>query len=61
MKLSGYARNLADGRVEVYASGSPSKLSELAGHLWKGPLWSDVRAVEEHESRVLEYEGFHIR
>jgi acylphosphatase len=59
--LSGYARNLDDGRVEVFAVGPERKLSELAGRLRQGPLWSDVRGFEEQEAPMLQYEGFHIR
>jgi acylphosphatase len=59
--LSGYARNLDDGRVEVLAAGPERKLSEFAGRLRQGPAWSDVRGVEEHEAPMLEYKGFHIR
>jgi acylphosphatase len=59
--LTGYARNLDDGRVEVYAVGPEESLSELAGRLWVGPRMSDVRAVEQHEARMLKYEGFSIR
>jgi len=58
--LTGYARNLADGRVEVYAVGAPAKLDELAGALRRGPRWSDVRAVEEQEAEVREYATFQI-
>ena len=58
--LSGFARNLDDGRVEVYAIGPKDLLSELAGLLWKGPLMSSVRGVEELEAPVLKYRGFHI-
>lgn len=58
--LTGYARNLDDGRVEVYAAGAPAQLSALAGRLWKGPLWSDVRGVEEMEAPVEARSGFQI-
>lgn len=58
--LTGYARNLEDGRVEVYAKGRPDKLAALSGLLWKGPLWSEVRGVEEQEAPMLQYMGFHI-
>ncbi|MCC7174711.1 MAG: acylphosphatase [Bryobacterales bacterium] len=58
--LSGYARNLEDGRVEVYAAGPPEQLSELAGYLRKGPLWADVRGVEQVEAPLVKYAGFHI-
>lgn len=58
--LTGYTRNLDDGRVEVYAAGPVDKLSELAGMLYRGPRWSDVRGVEEEEAAVQEYGVFRI-
>jgi len=58
--LSGYVRNLDDGRVEVYAVGPPPALSELAGMLYRGPRWSDVRGVDEEQAAVQEYGSFHI-
>jgi acylphosphatase len=58
--LSGYARNLDDGRVEVYAAGPEKKLSELAGLLHQGPRWSDVRGVDEEQAAIHEYGSFHI-
>jgi len=60
MGLTGYARNLDDGRVEVYATGPEEKLSELGGMLYRGPRWADVRGVEEQEAAVHEYGGFRI-
>ena len=59
--LAGYARNLDDGRVEVYASGTPGQLAELVGYLYKGPLLSDVRSVEESEAAPEHCDGFRIR
>ena len=58
--LTGYARNLDDGRVEVYAAGPEAKLSEMAGRLRMGPQWSDVRGVEEREAEVESRPGFEI-
>ena len=58
--LSGYVRNLDDGRVEVYAVGPETKLNELAGMLHRGPRWADVRGVDEQEAVVQEYDSFHI-
>ena len=58
--LTGYARNLDDGRVEVYAVGPVDKLSKLAGMLHRGPQWSDVRGVEEQEAAIQEYGTFRI-
>lgn len=58
--LRGYARNLDDGRVEVYAIGLPAQLSELEGYLHTGPRWSDVRGVESMEAAVEQYRSFQI-
>jgi acylphosphatase len=58
--LTGYARNLDDGRVEVYAVGPEEKLEELSGKLRHGPRWSDVWGVEEQEAAVEEHGRFRI-
>jgi acylphosphatase len=58
--LTGYARNLDDGRVEVYAVGAESKLAEYAALLHMGPRWSDVRGVEEQEAAVQRFGAFQI-
>ena len=58
--VSGYTRNLDDGRVEVYAVGTPGQLADLAGRLWTGPRFADVRGVEEQEAAVQQYDTFHI-
>jgi acylphosphatase len=59
--LKGWVRNVDDGSVEVYAVGSAAKLSELAGLLWKGPRWAEVRGVEELEAALERHSGFSIR
>jgi len=58
--VSGFTRNLDDGRVEVYAVGTPDQLADLAGRLWTGPRFADVRGVEELEAAVQQYGTFHI-
>jgi len=58
--VRGYTRNLDDGRVEVYAVGTPEQLADLAGRLWTGPRFADVRGVEEQEAAVQQYDTFHI-
>jgi acylphosphatase len=60
LKLTGYTRNLDDGRVEVYAAGSPANLAELSERLWKGPRFADVRGVEEQDAAVQQYASFRI-
>jgi acylphosphatase len=53
--LTGYARNLDDGRVEP-----EEKLEELGGKLRHGPRWSDVWGVEEEEAAVQDHGRFRI-
>jgi acylphosphatase len=60
LELTGYTRNMDDGRVEVYAAGSPANLAELSQRLWKGPRFADVRGVEEQDAAVRQYSSFRI-
>ena len=49
-KISGFVRNLRDGRVEVYAQGEVEELDALEASLRKGPRggWvSSVKVTEE--------------
>ena len=59
--LSGRARNVDDGRVEVYAVGPTNRLSDLAAALHVGPPMADVRSVEEQEADIENISGFTIR
>ena len=56
----GYARNLDDGSVEIYAVGTSDQLSALVGYLWRGPRGADVRGVKELEAAVQDLTGFRI-
>jgi acylphosphatase len=58
--LTGFVRNLDDGRVEVYAAGPADRLDELAGMLHRGPRWAEVRGVEEREDSVQSGSDFRI-
>ncbi len=44
--LSGWARNLPDGRVEVLAAGDEAALEAFQGRLWEGPRAARVTAVD---------------
>ena len=59
--LSGWARNLDDGRVEVYAAGPEAKLNDLAAALHAGPRMADVRHVEQREEAIERVTGFSVR
>lgn len=58
--VSGWVRNLDDGRVEVYAVGNPEQLSDLESSLWKGPRFSEVRGVDVEEAAAEARSGFRI-
>ncbi len=45
--LSGWARNLPDGRVEVVAAGSPRALDQLEQAIRRGPLAARVESVDK--------------
>ncbi len=47
--VRGYVRNLPDGRVEVYAEGTPEQLDQLRAYLQEGPPAAVVQGVEEVE------------
>jgi len=44
--ITGYAKNLPDGNVEIVACGSESALQQLIAWCHKGPLLAKVSAVE---------------
>ena len=59
--VTGFARNLEDGRVEVQAQGRADQLADLEGALWTGPPMADVRGVESSEIAPSNWVGFRIR
>jgi len=61
LDLHGWARNLDDGRVEIYAIGHADRLNDLAAALHIGPRSADVRGVEEKEDVVETLSGFSVR
>ena len=52
LHLSGYVRNLPDGRVEVYAIGPDERLTELRSALDRGPWGAGVREVGEEGASI---------
>lgn len=49
LNLSGLARNLKDGRVEILASGSHERLSMFESRLAQGPSLSRVEKIEKED------------
>lgn len=50
LDLAGYARNLRDGRVEVYAIGPEAALNEFRAELMRGPGAAMVSGVAEEDA-----------
>lgn len=59
--LTGYACNLADGRVEVLAFGEREQLQKLYIWLQKGPELAHVGHVTYEEVLFQEFERFSTR
>jgi len=60
--VSGHARNLADGRVEVLACGEDTAVSAFVNWLWIGSSASRVTSVDVTDTAVdavQASEGFH--
>ena len=62
LKLTGHARNLPDGRVEVLACGDLMAIGNLEQWLWQGPMGAEVLDVEKQlvESVAESINGFGI-
>ena len=52
--VTGYARNLPDGRVEVLACGGEAAVEELCGWLSRGPPAARVDGIEISEAKLEE-------
>src|SRR5262245_19420624 len=52
--ITGHARNLSDGRVEVLACGPESEVTTFVEWLWTGSSGSKVTAVEVTEIAATE-------
>jgi acylphosphatase len=50
--VAGYAKNLRDGRVEVYAMASPAALKSFRSELKRGPQGASVDEVAEDNAEI---------
>lgn len=61
LQLTGWVRNLDDGRVELFACGTEVALMELERWLWQGPAGANVTAVTRNSEPRESFNGFDIR
>lgn len=60
--LTGYVRNLPDGRVEAVAEGEAESLARFESALWRGPARARVEDVRISDAEPLGLmAGFSIR
>jgi acylphosphatase len=50
--INGYAKNLSDGRVEVYAVGQAEALESFRKSLERGPRFAEVSGVEADDRPI---------
>jgi acylphosphatase len=58
--VSGWVRNLADGRVEVVACGSSEQLAQLEAWLLHGPERAEVDDLQVQGLPWQQYQGFEV-
>jgi len=61
LRVSGFARNLPDGSVEVVAEAEAERLAAFEEKLREGPAFSRVELVDKEPLAERGDEGFHIR
>lgn len=54
LNISGWCRNLPDGRVEAWLQGNPTALEPILAWLYKGPPQAVVEHVEIEHQATLE-------
>lgn len=59
--ISGFVRNLVDGRVEVVGEGPEEVLAEFEQKLRQGPAFAAVDSVDRTPIERRGDRGFHVR
>jgi acylphosphatase len=59
--LTGWVRNLDDGRVEIYAEGEPAQLDHYLERCRSGPRSAEVTAVEVTTCALRDAIAFTVR
>jgi len=59
--LTGWVRNLGDGRVELQAFGTPDQLEILTEWLWQGPSAAKVDDVTSQDIPWQDFKDFMVQ
>lgn len=60
LNLTGWVKNLSDGRVEVLACGEKTAVEQLHDWLWQGPELAKVTQVESFAETLQNFTSFEI-
>jgi len=61
LRISGWVKNLPDGKVEIVAEGEKEKLEELISWARKGPITAKVENIEiEWQEYLGEFDSFEV-
>lgn len=59
--ITGWVKNLPDGRVELLATGDSERVSQLLAWCWQGPAASKVTDIEETPVPLEHFATFEVR
>ncbi len=57
-QLAGWAKNLADGRVEFLLCGEPQAIDAVIKAMYQGPEYAEVTAIDHEQTPWQEINGF---
>ena len=58
--VTGWVKNLDDGRVEAMIQGNPDQVNAMYDWLWEGPMMADVTSVQCTDCQPGEYTSFSV-
>ncbi len=61
LNLTGYVKNLADGRVKAEFCGTAENIEAMHQWLWLGPVMAKVEDIQVCALPVTDYSRFEVR
>jgi acylphosphatase len=60
LNIRGFARNLEDGRVEVFAEGNDTEVEKIIEICRQGPKQSQIKKIEVKEEKFQDLKNFKV-